>query len=62
MKSDAKEDTGIQLLLKKYRNVFRIPDNQKYYSERDYEAAERKFLQYALLARLNPPNIKREHK
>jgi hypothetical protein len=58
MKSDAKEDTGIQRLLKKYRNVFRIPDNQKYYSERDYEAAERKFLQYALLARLNPPKHK----
>jgi len=62
MKSDAKEDTGIQLLLKKYRNVFRIPDNQKYYSERDYEAAERRFLKYALLTRLNPQNIKREHK
>ncbi len=51
MKNDTKEDTGNQLLLKKYRDIFGIPENQKYYSERDYEAAERKLLKYALLVR-----------
>jgi hypothetical protein len=37
--------------LKKCRDKFGVPENQKYYSQRDYEAAERKFLRYALLVR-----------
>ena len=43
MKNDSREDTGIQLLLQNYRDIFRIPENQKYYSEKDYEAGEGKF-------------------
>ena len=54
MKNDAREDTGIQLLLQNYRDIFRIPENQKYYSESDYKVAERKFLKYALLGMLKP--------
>jgi len=52
MKKDAKGNTGIQLLLKKYRNTFRIPENLRYYSEADYKIAERKFLKYALLVKI----------
>jgi len=52
MKKDAKGNTGIQLLLKKYRNTFRIPENLRYYSETDYKIAERKFLKYAFLEKI----------
>jgi hypothetical protein len=52
MKKDAKGNAGIQLLLKKYRDIFRIPENLKYYSERDYKIAERNFLKYALLEKI----------
>jgi hypothetical protein len=51
MKKDGKENAGIQLLLKKYRSAFRIPENTEYYSKPDYETAEKKFLQYALMVR-----------
>ena len=39
---------GIQLLLKKYRKLFRTPENFDHYSETDFRRAERKFLKYAL--------------
>jgi hypothetical protein len=52
MKKDAKGNAGIQLLLKKYRVIFRIPENLKYYSERDYKIAERSFLKYAFLEKI----------
>ena len=48
MRKMVKSKSGIQLLLEKYRAVFRIPENQNYYSEKDYRSAERKFLKYAL--------------
>ena len=31
-----------------YKNIFRIPENLNHYSEKDYRAAERKFLKQAL--------------
>jgi len=52
MKRDAKENVGIQLLLKKYRDIFRIPENLKHYSETNYKIAEKKFIKYALLAEI----------
>ena len=52
MKKDAKGNAGIQLLLKKYRVIFRIPENLRYYSEADYKIAERKFLKYAFLEKI----------
>jgi hypothetical protein len=48
MKKSSKSNSGIRLLLRKYRAMFRIPENRDYYSERDYRKAERKFLKYAL--------------
>jgi len=51
MKKDVKESTGIQLLVKKYKKIFQIPENLSYYSEKDYKTAEKKFLSYALLVR-----------
>jgi hypothetical protein len=40
--------SGIKLLLRRYRNIFQIPENLNHYSEEDYKIAERKFLKYAL--------------
>jgi hypothetical protein len=42
---------GIKTLLEIYRTLFRIPENTNHYSEKDYRAAERKFLKYALAKR-----------
>jgi hypothetical protein len=39
---------GIHLLLKKYRTLFRIPENQNHHSGEDYRKAERMFLKHAL--------------
>ena len=43
-----KKKSGIYLLLKKYRTMFRIPENQNHYSEEDYRKAERMFPKHAL--------------
>jgi hypothetical protein len=48
MKRSSKAKSGIQLLLSKYRAMFRIPENQNHYSETDFRKAERRFLKYAL--------------
>jgi hypothetical protein len=48
---DLHGDSGIQLLLKKYRKLFRIPENLNFYAEKDYKTAEKKFLKYALLGK-----------
>jgi hypothetical protein len=48
MKSSSKNKYGIRLLIKRYRSLFRTPENQNYYSEEDYRQAERKFLKYVL--------------
>ena len=48
MKEKSKDDSGIKLILRKYRNIFQIPENLNHYSEADYKIAERKFLKYAL--------------
>ena len=50
MKKHSIKDVGIQLLLKKYKKIFRIPENLNHYSERDYRIAEKKFIKYALRA------------
>ena len=48
MKKDSNEKPGIQLLLDKYKQMFRIPENLNFYSEEDYQAAEKAFLKYAI--------------
>jgi hypothetical protein len=50
-KHDFKAKDGIQLLLKKYRDSFRIPENVDYYSKSDYRIAEKKFIKYVLMGR-----------
>jgi hypothetical protein len=42
------KNQGIRLLVKEYKRVFRIPENLKFYSEKDYKIAERKFIKYAI--------------
>jgi len=51
MERDLKKNVGIQLLLEKYRELFRIPENLNHYSEIDYKNAERKFLKYSVTER-----------
>ena len=48
MKEKSTDISGIKRLLRKYRNVFKIPENLNHYSDEDYKIAERKFLKYAL--------------
>lgn len=48
MKTEARNNTGIKLLLEQYRKQFRIPENIEYYSPEDYRNAEKKFLKYVL--------------
>ena len=48
MAKSAQCTTGIELLINKYKNIFRIPENVNHYSENDFQIAERKFLKYVL--------------
>ena len=48
MTKHAKKNSGIQKLTKRYRTIFRIPENLNHYSKKDFHIAERKFLKYAL--------------
>ena len=48
MKKNANANPGVARLLKEYKKLFRIPENLNFYSEKDYQRAERKFLKYAL--------------
>ena len=43
-----KHNSGILVLLEQYKTIFRTPENLNYYSENDYELAERKFLIWCL--------------
>ena len=48
MRRGFQSKSGIELLLEKYLAIFRTPENLNHYSKEDYQAAERKFLKYAL--------------
>ena len=48
MGNTLKADRGIKSLVEIYRTLFCIPENTNHYSEKDYRAAERKFLKYAI--------------
>ena len=41
-------DKGIRLLIQKYRNEFKVPENIYFYSENDYKEAEKKFVKFCL--------------
>ena len=42
-------NAGKALLIKRYRDMFRIPENQDNYSETAYKDTERKFLNYLII-------------
>jgi hypothetical protein len=42
------QTTGAKLLVKEYKNNFRIPENINYYSKEDYQRAEKKYLRFCL--------------
>ena len=48
MAKGSRSKSGIQLLLEKYRKLFRTPENLDHYLDTDLRKAERKFLKYAL--------------
>ena len=48
MDSCSESRSGLEVMVEKYKNMFRIPENVNYYSEEDYRLAERKFLKYLL--------------
>jgi hypothetical protein len=48
MKKTSKKPIGIELLIKKYKEIYRIPENLGHYSEEDFRTAERKFLKWAV--------------
>ena len=39
---------GIEQLIRKYRQALRLPENVKYYSLEDYQAAEKQFVKFCL--------------
>ena len=48
MANSSNTHRGIQLLMKKYRNKFRRPENIDYYTENDFKEAEKKFVKFCL--------------
>ena len=40
--------SGMDRLVEKYRRQFRIPENLDYYSEQDFQSAEREYLRFCL--------------
>ncbi len=48
-------DQGIRLLIQKYRNEFRRPENIEYYDEKAFKAAEKKYVKFCLTG--NPKSI-----
>lgn len=48
MNKDNNGNKGLELLIKKYREKFRISENLDYYSDEDLKKAEKKFLKYVL--------------
>ena len=49
MEKTAHGNTGIKLMIRKYRKAFRVRENLDFYSEEDFMIAERKFLKFVLL-------------
>jgi len=43
--------SGIEQLVEKWRTEFRCPENKDYYSDIDYQEAERKYVKYRLNGR-----------
>ena len=52
MDNSSNTDQGIRLLIQKYRNEFRRPENIYYYTENDFKEAEKKFVKFCLTGNL----------
>jgi hypothetical protein len=48
MSFDSNTGTGIERLIQKYRDQFRIPENIENYSREDYSRAEKYYVTYCL--------------
>ena len=48
IKKNTPNNADKELLIKRYRDMLLIPENQDNYSETDYKNTERKFLNYAI--------------
>ena len=48
MRKNANRNIGIKLLIRKYKGIFRIPENLNHYSNEDLKVAEKQFIKYAL--------------
>lgn len=48
-KPQLSETSGMDRLVEKYRRQFRIPENYDFYSEDDYQSAERQYLRFCLM-------------
>jgi hypothetical protein len=48
MNKDMSGNKGLELLIKKYREKFRISENLNYYSDEDLKKAEKKFIKFVL--------------
>ncbi|MGD9369251.1 MAG: hypothetical protein PVH87_26320, partial [Desulfobacteraceae bacterium] len=44
-----KKNEGIRLLIERGRQAFRIDENVNFYSEKDYKAAEKKFIKHCVI-------------
>jgi len=60
--SQSGKHAGIDLLITRYKKMFRIPENLNHYSEDDFRLAEKKFLKYALMEGKNLIVVKEHHR
>ena len=52
MADSSNTNQGIRLLIQKYRNEFRQPENINYYTDNDFKEAEKKFVKFCLTGNL----------
>ncbi len=48
MMENLDKNTGIKLLIREFKRRFRIPENLNYYSEENYQDAEKQFVRFCL--------------
>lgn len=48
MEYESRHETGLEKLIDKYRDTFRIPENLDYYSEEDLPKVEKKYIHFCL--------------
>ena len=48
MEKDTSKTMGLKLLIKEYKDQFKISENLNYYSRIDYQEAEKRYVKYCL--------------